>query len=191
RDENEHDREQRGQRRTLRLRAEQARKTRFRDPCRGGHPECVNQPAKHEHDCQSGHVAPSRQPPDTGPPAWIDQLEAGDARRDRDVVVWARMNAIEAEGAIEIAGLGREEESQFTPATDDARWKRSVAASLDAVDGAAGSARVWLLHLHFERRHRRGNKAELPDWTNVLTKTRSRKQKVDDERDGEIRDHEP
>ena len=67
----------------------------------------------------------------------------------------------------------------------------SIAPSLDAVDGPTRPARVGLPHLHFERRHRRCDEAELTDRAEVLTEGRSGEQKIDRERNGEITQHEP
>ena len=58
---------------------------------------------------------------------------AGHAGRERDVVVRTRLHAVEAQRAIEVADLGRQEEAQLAAAPDHAERLVGRAPSLDAI----------------------------------------------------------
>jgi hypothetical protein len=102
--------------------------------------------------------------------------------------VRARLHAIETEGAIEVADFDRQKQSEFASALRDGR---SVASSLDAVDGAARATRVWFDYAQFHWRRRRRHKIELPNRAQVLAERCAGKQQVDGRRRREVSQHEP
>src|SRR5262245_25834228 len=97
--------------------------------------------------------------------------------------MWAGVNAVQAESAIQITRLLRLEESQF------AASPRVIAA--DAVVCRAIAADVGIANLHFERRDERLPKVELTDRADVFAEARAPEQPVNDERRGEIADDDP
>ena len=88
---------------------------------RPGHREGVEQRAEREHHRQRGEVGALREAADRRAAAVVRQLVARHAEADGDVVVRARLHAVEAEGAIEVADLHRLEERKLAPALRDVR----------------------------------------------------------------------
>ena len=97
---------------------------------------------------------------------------------DADVLMRTRRNAIEAEGAIEVAVLLRHEEPE---AAARKRWRVGDGGrtTLEAIMGFAARANIRIERAHFAGRDRRQQHLILPDWTNETAETRAFKEKID------------
>ena len=95
----------------------------------------------------------------------------------------AGMYAVQTEGAIHVARLTRLEKLQLTAAM--------LFIAAKTVMRFAVTANFEVADCHFYGRNQRLNELILPNRTNVLTKTRSLKETVNDDRGREIAQHHP
>ena len=80
------------------------------------HREGAHQRGKREHHGQHREIRALPETTDARPSSSLEQFGAGRSQRECDVVVRAGVHAVEAQRAIEVADLHREEESQLAPA---------------------------------------------------------------------------
>src|SRR5205823_2544104 len=129
-------------------------------------------------DDQGGDVAAAAKAADAGPLAVVPQLRRGETGDQPDVVVRARVDAIEAGGAVHVARLARQEQLQL--AAGDA------VAAADAILRPARRANGRVPRLDFQRRGQRLHEIELTDRADVLAEGGAAEQAVDDEGRGEV-----
>ena len=91
----------------------------------------------------------------------------------RDVVVRARLHAVQAERAVDVADLGGQIEAQLAPPLDDLERRLGRPASGDAVRRPARLAGRRFSNLQLERRQGRGHEVELSDRAQVLAERRA------------------
>ncbi len=108
------------------------------------------------------------------------KLLARDDGDDADIVVRAGVNAVEAEGAIHVAGLHGLEQIELTAG--------EVAATEEAILGGAGVADVRGTNANLEGGGERLDEVELADGANVFAEGDAAGERVDGERSEEIGD---
>ena len=121
----------------------------------------------------------------------VGQLLARHPKDDAGVVVRAGLHAVEAEGALEIADLQRDEQPELAAALDDLTGDDGVTTALDAVHRRARTADRTIARAEFQRRERRGDEVELANRADVLAERGAGEGRVDEQRGGEIADHQP
>src|SRR3954453_11031408 len=107
---------------------------------RADHPRGVGEGAEDQDQDQGREVEAAARPAQAGAQRETPEMTPGRTGEDPDVVVRAGVDAIEAEGAVEVAHLARLEQAEFT-AGDGVR-------SPDAIASAAGRADALLAHRH-------------------------------------------
>src|SRR5690606_15393519 len=112
------------------------------------------------------------------------------ARNDPDVVMGTGLDAVQAEGAVHVAGLALLEEVELAAVLDQAA-ALGIAPAADAVLGQAVLADVVAAHLDFEGRGQRVDEVELADRADVLAEGRALEEAVDDEGGREVGQRHP
>src|SRR6266446_3240373 len=135
---------------------------------RTDHAKGVQKSAKGKYDCQCRQIFSARKIADPRAQRIRQQLLAGQAAPDANVVVRAGVDAVQTECAIHVAHLARLKQGQLT-ATNCYQVRGWFAPSTNAVKGVAPGAHIVVPNLHFERRKRRGYKVKLSDGAHKLT----------------------
>ena len=97
--------------------------------------------------------------------------------------MWTSADAIETKCAIKIAGFAREMEIRFATTL--------TLVSAQTIMSPATGANIGIANFDFERRHQRRDKLELADGTNVFTKARATKKRVNNQCNEDIIDDQP
>ena len=88
------------------------------------------------------------------------------------------MNTVQAQRAVQVAGLDGDEEAQLTAAPDNAQRLGRGSLSFDAVVGATLLADLQIACADLGGRQGRCNEIELTDWAHVLAEGRAFEQKI-------------
>jgi len=124
----------------------------------------------------------------------VPQFRAGRASHDADVVVRAGVDAVEAEGAVQVAGLPRQVEAQLAAvhcSLSPGGRGRGEGATSNAVLRGAGRTDGGVAHLHLQRRAERLHEVELTDGADVLAERGAAEDGVDGERSREEAQRDP
>src|SRR5207244_790928 len=103
-----------------------------------------------------------------------DQSAGRNKGGDLNVLAWTGVHAVQAERAVEIAGLGRLEQPQFAAAM--------LLIAAQAIMRLAGIAYGAILYRHLQWRDQRVHEMELPDGADVLAEARALKQAIENRR---------
>ncbi len=139
---------------------------------------------------RSSQVSARCQTADSGSAALVSELDARRPPSERDIVVWTRLHAVEAERAIEVADFGRKKETELASALHQDQRRLGRPTPGNAVFSSARLARRRLLDSEFERRDCRRDEVELTDRADVLAERRALEHEIHGKRRDKVRQHE-
>src|SRR6185436_20194394 len=136
------------------------------------HPKRIQQRTKREHDRQRRQICAFRQVPYSGSHRIDCQFRRGHTADDPDVVVWTCLHTVETEVAIEISGLTRLKQRQFTTALNHDQRCGRFTHTANTVFCRAVSANVMVANGDLEWRSSRSDEVKLSDRANKLAERR-------------------
>ena len=150
------------------------------------HGERIQQRAEHEQHDEERDVRTIAEPANPGSPARVEQLQARRAHRNRDVVVRARLHAVQAERAVDVADFGGQVQPQLATSLHDQVRRLRRSAPGDAVRRPARLAGRRVPDPQLERRHGRRNEIELPNRTQMLAERPALENQIDCQRRAKV-----
>lgn len=109
---------------------------------RSDHRRGTRERSEDEHERQERHVSPSRQPADARARRVVHEIAGGGAEQDADVVVRAGVDAVEAERAVGVPDLARQEQVELAAT--------GLRVAADAILRPAVRARGGIPHAHLD-----------------------------------------
>jgi hypothetical protein len=144
------------------------------------HPSSVHNCREEQHEDDCCQVGTLTETPNSRATTIVDQLSTSHGRNQGNVVVWARIRAVETKRAIHVATLFRLKQRRLTP--------NSSLVSRNAVFGRAGLADMRVLDGYRGRRDHRMNEVELPYRTDKLAKRRVHENSIKEKHEQENSD---